>query len=104
MSNTYSNETLTIRPAIPADSAGLARLAQRDSSSVPSGRLLVAETGGTIRAALAPDTGRTIADPFFPTLELVELLRTHAARPSQRRPRLRIVASSHPRRRERLAA
>ena len=70
---------ITIRPAYADDDAALARLATLDSAPVPEGALLLAEVDGELRAALATDTGGVIADPFFRTLELVSLLRKHAA-------------------------
>jgi hypothetical protein len=68
------DSSLTIRLATSADSAGLRRLAERDSAAVPSGRLLVAATDGEIRAAVSL-AGDAIADPFHPTEETVALLR-----------------------------
>lgn len=92
MSNISLTDTITIRAATPADRDRLSRLAQRDSATVPAGPLLVAESDGAIRAAIAVETGRLIADPFHPTAALAELLRTRAG--SVRRPaRLRLVAS-----------
>jgi hypothetical protein len=71
-------DTVTIRPAFPDDAAALARLAALDSARVPEGPLLLAEVGGEPWAALAPGSGRAIADPFRPTAALVELLRRRA--------------------------
>ena len=54
--------------------------------------MLVAELDGEIVAAVPFEGGRAIADPFLPTAELVELLRTRAlgqAVPVRRLPRLR---------------
>jgi hypothetical protein len=83
---------ITIRIATPDDHLGLARLAALDSAeSAPPGRILLAEVDGELHAALSLDDGSVIADPFHPTLHLVELLRTHAAaadamrRPARRR-------------------
>jgi hypothetical protein len=91
---------VVIRAAADADRPALARLAQRDSSSVPTGTLLVAERDGELRAAVEVASGRAIADPFEPTAELVSLLRARAAqvRGSERRP-LRLIARTpaHPR-------
>ena len=67
--------TVIIRAAIGADVAALHRLAALDSARVPSGELLVAETGGALVAAHAPRSGATIADPFRHTAGVVELLR-----------------------------
>jgi len=70
---------ITIRPAYADDDTALTRLATLDSAPVPDGPLLLAEVDGELRAALATDTGSVIADPFFRTIELVSLLRKHAA-------------------------
>jgi hypothetical protein len=55
---------------------------------------MVAEVGGTIRAALALDSGRVIADPFHRTAELIDVLRLRAASHAHRHGELRIVAQS----------
>jgi hypothetical protein len=77
---------VTIRLAREADLPQLGRLAERDSRPLPDGQLLIAERDGAIQAALSPESGRAIADPFAPTADLVGLLRAHAA---ARRSRLR---------------
>jgi hypothetical protein len=56
------------------DEPALARLAGRDSKAVPEGKVLVAESGGEIRAALPLDGPEAVADPFIRTEELVRLL------------------------------
>jgi hypothetical protein len=66
--------TVLIRAARGSDGVALGRLAALDSAQVPVGELLVAETDGALVAAHAPATGATIADPFRPTAQLVELL------------------------------
>jgi hypothetical protein len=73
-----TNHPLTIRRADLADLAALDRLAALDSASPPTGDALVAEVGGELWAALEIDTGATIADPFRPSGDLVELLKLHA--------------------------
>jgi hypothetical protein len=82
---------ITIRLATPDDHLELVRLAALDSAdAVPAGRVLLAEVGGELRAALSLGDGSAIADPFQPTLHVLELLRTHAkgtARRSRRRRR-----------------
>ena len=70
---------ITIRPAYADDDSSLVRLATLDSAPVPAGPLLLAEVDGELRAALATDHGTVVADPFFPTVELIALLRKHAA-------------------------
>jgi hypothetical protein len=78
----------TIRRADLADLAALDRLAALDSSSAPTGDVLVAEVGGELWAALELTSGRAIADPFRHSGDLVELLRLHArsAGRAERRP------------------
>jgi hypothetical protein len=84
---------VVIREATEADRTALARVAERDSSAVPAGEVLVAESGGEIRAAIEVDGEVAVADPFRPTAELLDLLRTRAGqiRHARRRP-LRILA------------
>ena len=80
----YNNQTdkleatITIRLAVPGDDEALRRLAERDSASVPGGRILLATSGDEIRAALPVAGGAAIADPFHPTEEIVGLLRERA--------------------------
>jgi hypothetical protein len=71
-------EPIAIRSATSADHDGLLRLAQRDTAIVPREPLLVAEAAGELRAAISLADGRTIADPFAPTADLVDLLRARA--------------------------
>jgi hypothetical protein len=85
-----SAASITIRPAYADDHAALLRLAALDSTELPAGPLLLAEVDGELRAALSPASGVSIADPFFPTLHLVTLLRAHAgetAHPAKSRQR-----------------
>ena len=87
-------ERLVLRRAMAQDSAALVRLAQLDGAPRPSDAMLVAELDDEIVAAVPFDGGRAIADPFLPTAELVELLRTRTrllakAAPARRLPRLR---------------
>jgi hypothetical protein len=97
MSITSQLDAIAIRPARDTDATRLRWLAQRDSAALPAGGLLVAEVGGAITAAVAIDTGETIADPFRRTSELVALLRMRAEQARGRRAPLQIVARSHPR-------
>jgi hypothetical protein len=82
-----TTETITIRTATVADQAGLERLAALDSSSLPAGQLVVAESAGELRAAVEVGSGTAIADPFFPTADIVALLResVRSAREQRRR-------------------
>jgi len=76
MSNNQSH--ITIRPATDADAGALARLAQLDSSRVPSQPLLAAHVDGDLRAAISMADGTAIADPFRRTADLVAMLRLEA--------------------------
>jgi hypothetical protein len=75
---------LVIRPASTADTAALERLAVVDSARPLTGEVMLAYAGGAVRAALSLETGRVVADPFYKSAELVELLRAAAG---ERRPR-----------------
>ena len=71
---------ITIRPAHAADDLAVARLAALDSAkSVPPGPVLVAEVDGALRVALSLHDGSSIADPFFPTQDILTLVRARAA-------------------------
>lgn len=65
---------IVIRFSERGDERALARLAGRDSKSVPNGALLVAEADGEVRAAVTLDGRGNISDPFHRTAELVRLL------------------------------
>jgi hypothetical protein len=86
---------ITIRPGYADDEVGLATLASLDSSTAPEAPLLVAEVDGQLRAALSLRDGSVIADPFFHTLDIVDLLRARARgneQPSRRRTWRRVRA------------
>ncbi len=70
---------LTLRICSEADGDALRMLAERDTAPVPAGRLLAAQVGGRIVAAISLESRRLIADPFIPTADAVELLRRRAA-------------------------
>ena len=74
----HDHSTIVIRPAYPDDHGALQRLAALDSATVPSAPVIVAEAAGELRAAVSTVDGAAIADPFWPTAELVELLRLRA--------------------------
>jgi hypothetical protein len=69
-----------LRRARADDHHDLVRLAELDDARPLTGPALIAEENGAIVAALCLSTGRAVADPFVPSLHLVELLRQHAAR------------------------
>ncbi len=71
---------IVIRPATSADDHTLADLAVLDSRPALNGAALIAEVDGVARAALALGDGRSVADPFAPTADLVDLLRLRARR------------------------
>jgi hypothetical protein len=73
------SDAITIRMARLEDREALFRVAQRDSTHLPEGPLMVAAVGGEIRAAAAVETGETIADPFHSTAELVRMLTVRIA-------------------------
>ena len=70
---------LTIRLATATDSREVERLAQLDSAESPTGPTLVAEVEGELVAALPLEGGKTVADPFRRTGEVVHLLELRAA-------------------------
>lgn len=80
-------DDITIRTATAADDDDLRRLAALDSARPLRGEILVAESGGDVLAALSLATGRTVADPFTRTADLVDLLRVRAARQGAARAR-----------------
>ena len=83
---------VTIRPLRADDLPAIERVAQRDSSRVPSGRLLGADMDGRLVAAISTATGHVVADPFVHTAGVVEALRARVGdvdgRPARRRGRL----------------
>jgi hypothetical protein len=74
----YPANAYSIRLATDHDVRALRDLAELDSTDAPTGRVLVAETGGLIVAALSLDDGRAIADPFRPTNVAAAQLRMRA--------------------------
>ena len=70
---------ITIRLSTLDDGDAIQRLAQLDGRRPPTGELLLAIVDGEPWAALSPDGGDAIADPFRPTTDLVALLRVRAA-------------------------
>jgi hypothetical protein len=84
-----ATDSIVIRPFADSDAQAVRAVAQRDSSVVPAGMLLVAEVGGRVRAVLSLHTGEVIADPFAPSKEVVDLLRARARQLNGRPPRHR---------------
>jgi hypothetical protein len=71
-------EGLTLRLATSADRPALTRLAELDQASRPAEPVLLGVVMQRPIAALSLRDGSVIADPFAPTVELVELLRLRA--------------------------
>ena len=70
---------VTLRFGSRTDERALTRLAAVDSAEPPAQPVLLAEVDGQLVAALALSDGTVIADPFYPTAALIDLLRTRAA-------------------------
>jgi hypothetical protein len=94
------NEHIVIRSARNADEQAIAVLGVLDGGRhMPTGRVMVAEVDGRIRAAVGSN-GSAISDPFWPSADLVSMLRVHTesdpvSRPARfftRRPALRVAA------------
>ena len=71
-------QAVAIRRASAADRDRLARLATLDSSRKIVGEALIAQVDDEPRAAIELATGRIVADPFRPTVHLVEQLQQRA--------------------------
>ena len=85
-----SLHVITIRPAHLGDDPVLVQLAALDSAEqAPPAPLLIGEVEGQVRAALSLADGSAVADPFFPSNELLALMRAHAAQTAPRRRSLR---------------
>ncbi|UJA19751.1 hypothetical protein HJD18_05665 [Thermoleophilia bacterium SCSIO 60948] len=86
---------LTIRRATPADRAAIGRLAERDSSPVPEGDVLIAEVGERAVAAISLDDATAVADPFEHSAGALALLRMRSRQLRRRRRGRRDHAGSH---------
>jgi hypothetical protein len=75
-----TTDTVTIRRAGSQDGVALNLLAMLDSKRPLRGPVLVAESAGLVLAAISLEDGHVVADPFFPTADLVALLRARADR------------------------
>jgi hypothetical protein len=94
------NEQIVIRSARTADEQAIAVLGVLDGGRhMPKGHVMLAEVDGRIRAAVGSN-GAAISDPFWPSADLVSMLRVptdteqveHPARFFARRPALRVAA------------
>jgi hypothetical protein len=65
---------ITFRKSLESDAPDLRRLAELDSARPLAGPALIAEHGGHAVAAVSLDGRRSIADPFLPTANVVEML------------------------------
>ena len=84
---------LVLRPSTTADAASLERLAALDSARPLTGEVMLAHAGGD---ALSLETGRVVADPFYPSAELVVLLRAASGNAPRRRRRRRAARVHRP--------
>ena len=93
------NEHIVIRSARPDDEQALAVLGVLDGGRrQPDGGIMVAEVDGRMRAAVGSN-GVAISDPFWPSAELVGMLRVRSEGVAPvirqqrfaRRPALRVV-------------
>ena len=91
-----TNSSLVLRPATSADAADLERLAALDSARPLAGDVMLAHADGEVRAALSLETGRSVADPFYPSLQLVPLLRAAAGERPRRRSWRRAARAARP--------
>ena len=91
-----TTSSLVLRPATTADAADLERLAALDSARPLAGEVMLAHADGGLRAAFSLETGRSVADPFYPSLELLPLLRAAAGEPAPRRRSWRRAARRPP--------
>jgi hypothetical protein len=69
---------VVIRLATTGDRRAIERLAQLDSARPPLGQTLLGELQGRPVAAVSLQDGSTIADPFVPARDIVELVRLRA--------------------------
>lgn len=69
---------ILIREARDEDAAAIARLAELDESSAPSGSALLAFVDGELAVARSLSQGHTVADPFVRTTDVVALLELRA--------------------------
>ena len=73
------DRTIELALAKASEPFEVERLARLDDRRVPPAPHLIARCDGEPYAALSLATGEVVADPFRRTIEVVELLRCHAA-------------------------
>jgi hypothetical protein len=93
-STDLAGSPVTLRFCSSADQRALADLVALDCATAPTEPVLLAEVDGRVRAALSLADGAVVADPFYPTVVLIELLHARARQlhgfgASRRRHRLR---------------
>jgi hypothetical protein len=66
--------SVTVRLSRPGDERAIRRLEQLEGWHLPAEPTLVAEAEGRVLAARSVSSRDIVADPFQPTMELVELL------------------------------
>ena len=69
---------VTIRALRDDDASSLRELIERDTARSLRGSVVGAERAGRLMAAISLTSGDVVADPFFPTADLVALLRLRA--------------------------
>ena len=99
-------EAITIRHSTPGDLRSIRELAELDGGRAPTGPVLLGLVDGRLVAAVGVEDGRTVADPFRYTANLVGMLSVRAAqeRPQRGRGLLRWFALGHRLGREGMAA
>ena len=73
-----SPASLSLRTATAADAGAVAYLAELDEAERLTGSVLLAFHGDRPVAAMSLEDGRTVADPFTRTANVVDLLRLRA--------------------------
>jgi hypothetical protein len=73
-----STASLSLRHATSADAGAVAYLAELDETERLEGSVLMAFSGERAVAAMSLADGRTAADPFARTADVVDLLRLRA--------------------------
>jgi hypothetical protein len=80
----HSSDAVIIRVATASDRLAIKRLAELDSSDLPSGMTLIGEVRQRPVVAVSLDNGKAVADPFVFTLDLLELVQMRAGQLSSR--------------------
>lgn len=83
-----ADRSVTLRFGAPVDDKAIAQLAELDSSRPPRHPVLLAEVDGQVLAAIALSDDSVVANPFYRTADLIDLLRARARQlDGGRRPR-----------------